>query len=140
VEVLLRGGADSPEGGNELKRAAIFLTLMSVMVFVFAGVALAALIKGNDGANTLVGTPKGDLIYGYGGADRIHVRGGKDALRLGGGSDEGYGDRGDDYMRSVDGTEDAIFCGPGSDRARANPGDNVAKGCEKIIREGIRVD
>jgi Ca2+-binding RTX toxin-like protein len=123
-----------------VKRAAIFLTLMSVMVFVFAGVALAALIEGNDGSNTLVGTPRGDAIYGYGGADRIEGRGGGDALRLGGGSDEGYGERGDDYIRAVDGTEDAIFCGPGSDRARANPGDNVAEGCEKIIREGIRVD
>ena len=123
-----------------MKRAGILLTLISVMVFVFASVALAALIKGNDAANTLVGTPKGDTIYGYGGADRIEGRGGGDALRLGGGSDEGYGERGDDYIRSVDGTEDAIYCGPGSDRARANPGDNVAEGCEKIIREGIRVD
>jgi Ca2+-binding RTX toxin-like protein len=123
-----------------VKRAGIFLTLMSVMVFVFAGVALAALIEGNDGANTLVGTPKGDAIYGYGGADRIEGRAAGDALYLGGGSDEGYGERGDDYIGAVDGSEDAIYCGPGSDRARANPGDNVAEGCEKIIRDGIRVD
>ena len=140
MEVLLRGGADSLEGANEVKRAAIFLTLMSVMVFLFAGVALAALIEGNDGSNTLVGTPRGDAIFGYGGADRIEGRGGGDALRLGGGSDEGYGERGDDYISGVDGSEDAIFCGPGSDRARANPGDNVAESCERIIREGIRVD
>jgi Ca2+-binding RTX toxin-like protein len=123
-----------------MKRAGILLTLMSVLVFVFASVALAALIEGDDGANTLVGTPRGDAIYGYGGADLIHARGGGDTLRLGYGSDEGYGERGDDYIRAVDGTEDAIFCGPGSDRARANPGDNVAEGCERIIREGIRVD
>ena len=123
-----------------MKRAAIFLALMSVMVFMFAGVALAALIEGDDGSNTLVGTPKGDAIYGYGGADLIHARGGGDALHLGGGSDEGYGERGDDLIRAVDGTEDAIFCGLGADRARANPGDNVAESCEKIIREGIRVD
>ena len=138
MEMLQQGDADSPEGANEVNRAAIFLTLMSVMVFMFAGVALAALIEGDDGANTLVGTPKGDAIYGYGGADRIEGRG--DALHLGGGSDVGYGERGDDYIRAVDGTEDSIFCGPGSDRARANPGDNVAEGCEKIIRDGIRVD
>jgi Ca2+-binding RTX toxin-like protein len=123
-----------------VKRAAIFLALMSVMVFVFAGVALAALIEGDDGSNTLVGTPKGDAIYGHGGADLIHARGGGDALHLGGGSDEGYGERGDDLIRAVDRTEDAIFCGLGSDRARANPGDDVAESCERIIREGIRVD
>jgi predicted lysophospholipase L1 biosynthesis ABC-type transport system permease subunit len=34
-----------------VKRASIFLTLMSVMVVVFAGVALAAVIKGDDRAN-----------------------------------------------------------------------------------------
>ena len=123
-----------------MNRAAIFLALVSVMVFVFAGVALAALIEGDDRSNTLVGTPAGDSIYGYGGADLIEGRGGGDTLRLGGGSDEGYGERGGDLISAVDGTEDAIFCGPGSDRARANPGDNVAESCERIIREGIRVD
>src|SRR5215218_3842593 len=100
-----------------MKRAGILLTLMSVLVFVFAGVALAALIEGDDGPNTLVGTPKGDAIYGFGGADRIEGRGGGDALRLGGGSDEGYGERGDDLISAVDWSEDDIFCGPGSDRA-----------------------
>ncbi len=123
-----------------MKRAAIFLALVGVMVFVFAGVALAALIEGDNGSNTLVGTPEGDSIYGYGGAALIHARGGGDALRLGGGSDEGYGERGDDLISAVDRTEDAIFCGPGSDRARANPGDDVAESCERIIREGRRVD
>ena len=50
-----------------------------------------------------------------------------------------HGGRGDDYIRAVDGSEDDISCGPGSDRVRANPGDNVLEGCEKVIREGIRV-
>jgi hypothetical protein len=47
-----------------VKRAGIFITLMSVMVLVFASVALAAVIKGNDRANHLVGTSDGDGIYG----------------------------------------------------------------------------
>ena len=123
-----------------MKRAAIFLTLIGLMVVVFGGVALAAVIKGNDRANYLVGTSRDDAIYGYGGADRIHARAGDDALRLGGGKDKGHGERGDDFINSVDGTEDFVSCGPGSDRARANPGDNVAEGCERVIREGIRVD
>ncbi len=86
-----------------MKRAGIFLTLMSVMVLVFASVALAAVIKGNDRANYLRGTSDGDGIYGYGGADRIHARGGDDALRLGGGKDKGHGEDGDDLINSVDG-------------------------------------
>ena len=123
-----------------MKRAGIFITLISVMVVVFASVALAAVIKGNDRANYLVGPSRGDALYGYGGAARIHARAGDAALRLGGGSDKAHGERGDDYINSVDGTEDDISCGPGSDRARANPGDNVQEGCEEDIREGIRVD
>ena len=123
-----------------MKRAGNFLTLISVMVVVFAGVALAAVIKGNDSPNYLVGTPTDDAIYGYGGADRIHARGDGDALHLGGGSDKAHGERGDDYISAVDESEDFISCGPGADRAIANPGDNVREGCEKVIREGIRVD
>ena len=96
-------------------------------------------IEGNDKPNTLAGTSKGDAIYGYGGADRIHAWAGSDTLRLGGGRDKGYGGRGDDHIRAVDGSKDEISCGPGSDRVRANPGDKVSKGCERIIRNGVRV-
>jgi hypothetical protein len=123
-----------------VKRAGIFITLMSVMVLLFASVALAAVIKGNDRANYLRGTSRDDAIYGYGGADRIHARGGDDALRLGGGKDKGHAERSEDFINSVDGSEDFVSCGPGSDRARANPGDNVQEGCEQIIREGVMVD
>jgi Ca2+-binding RTX toxin-like protein len=75
-------------------------------------VALAAVIKGNDTANYLVGTSTDDAIYGYGGADRIHARGGPDALHLGGGKDRGHAKRGDDYISAVDVSEDFISCGP----------------------------
>jgi Ca2+-binding RTX toxin-like protein len=97
-------------------------------------------IKGNNRANTLVGTPNDDAIYGYGGADRIDARGGGDTLHLGDGSDKGRGGRGEDDIRAVDGSKDDIYCGPGSDRVKANPGDNVSGGCEKVIRDGVRVD
>jgi RTX calcium-binding nonapeptide repeat (4 copies) len=96
-------------------------------------------IKGNNRANTLVGTPDSEAIYGYRGADRIDARGGPDTLRLGGGKDKGRGGRGDDRIRAVDGSKDDISCGPGSDRVKANPGDNVTKGCEKVKRAGKRV-
>jgi hypothetical protein len=49
------------------------------------------------------------------------------------------GGRGDDRIRAVDRSKDNIFCGPGSDRVKANPRDNVAGGCEKVKRAGIRV-
>jgi hypothetical protein len=124
--------------GARLHTGGEFLTVNGVTQNYYARLSPAS-IKGNYGPNTLVGTPNGDAIYGYGGADRIDARGG-DALRLGGGSDKGHGGRGDDHIRAVDGSKDDISCGPGSDRARANPGDKVAEGCEKVIRRGIRVD
>src|SRR5215212_9028659 len=95
-----------------MKRAGIFLTLISVIVLVFAGIALAAVINGNNGNNNLVGTPRGDHIRGFGGNDTIRGRGGADEM----------------------------MGGPGNDRARANPGDDIKGGsCEKVIRAGQRV-
>ena len=114
-----------------MRRAGIFLTLMSVMVFVFAGVAVAAIINGNDGNNTLIGTPRHDVIRGFGGNDLIRGRGGEDDM---------YGGKGRDYIRAVDRREDDISCGPGHDRVRANPGDDIEGGCEHVMRAGIRVD
>ena len=68
------------------------------------------------------------------------TRSGGDALRLGGGQDVGHGGYGDDFIGAVDKSKDDISCGPGSDRARANPGDDIEDGCEKVIRDGVRVD
>jgi hypothetical protein len=116
-----------------MKRAGVFLTLISVLVFVFAGVALAAIINGNNGDNNLVGTPTADHINGRGGNDLIRGRGGEDELR---------GNRGNDYIRAVDHRKDDINCGPGNDKARANPGDDIeTEGgrCERVIRAGQRV-
>jgi hypothetical protein len=124
--------------GARLHTGGEFLTVNGVTQNYYARLSRAS-IKGNDKPNALVGTPNGDAIYGYGGADRIDARDGGDALRLGGGKDKGQGGPGDDHIRAVDGSKDDISCGPGSDRVKANPGDNVAKGCEKIIRDGVRV-
>ena len=117
-----------------MKRAGLFLTLISVMVFAFAGVALAAFINGNNGSNNLVGTPRADHIWGNGGNDTIRGRGGEDEL---------MGGTGNDYIRAVDHRKDDIKCGRGNDRARANPGDDIeTEGgrCERVIRAGQRVD
>jgi Ca2+-binding RTX toxin-like protein len=114
-----------------MRRAGIFLTLMSVMVLVFAGVALAAVINGNDRNNTLIGTPRHDVIRGFGGNDTIRGRGGEDDM---------FGGRGRDFIRAVDRREDDITCGRGFDQVRANPGDDIEGGCERVVRDGIRVD
>jgi hypothetical protein len=84
------------------------------------------LIESDDGPNALVGTPKADGSYGYGGADHVRGRNGGHALGLGGGEDEDHGGYGDDFIGAVDGSKDDISRDPGSDRARAHPGDNLA--------------
>jgi RTX calcium-binding nonapeptide repeat (4 copies) len=125
--------------GASLHTGGEFLTVNGVTHNYYARLSPDS-IKGNNRANTLVGTPNDDAIYGYGGADRIDARGGGDTLHLGDGKDKGQGGRGQDHIRAVDGSKDDIYCGPGSDRVKANPGDNVSGGCEKVKRAGKRVD
>jgi Ca2+-binding RTX toxin-like protein len=125
--------------GARLHTGGEFLTVNGVKQNYYARLSPAS-VKGNDGPNTLVGTPNSDVVYGYGGADRIDARDGDDALRLGGGPDKGRGGRGNDHIRAVDGSKDDIYCGPGTDRVNANPGDNVTKECERVIRAGKRID
>jgi Ca2+-binding RTX toxin-like protein len=135
--------------GTEMRTPTILIILMSVMVVVFAGVALAKVINGNDNDNRLVGTPRNDTIDGKGGDDNINGRNGNDTLILGSGEDIVHGGEGNDFIRAVDRSKDDISCGPGlHDRVRANPGDIFVNrhglssiyACEKVIREGIRVN
>ena len=126
-----------------MRTPTILIILMSVMVVVFAGVALAKVINGNDNDNHLVGTDRADTINGMGGDDHINAKRGNDKIILGSGEDEVFGNWGNDVIRAVDESQDWINCLYGDhDRVRANPGDvisNTETGCERVIREGIRV-
>ena len=129
-----------------MRTTTILITLMSVMVVVFAGVALAKVINGDDNDNHLRGTLHNDTINGKGGDDFINGRKGNDTLILGSGEDVVSGERGNDVIRAVDTSQDFIGCGSGHDRVRANPGDalwhenHCREPGDKIIREGIRVE
>jgi Ca2+-binding RTX toxin-like protein len=146
--MLLYTGSRTPSGiTRELAVAAASISppraLMSVMVVVFAGVALAKVINGDDNDNTLVGTNRADTIRGKGGDDLLRGKQGDDTLIPGSGEDIVYGRDGDDVIRAVDRSQDLIGCGTGGfDRVRANPGDVLMgpePGCNKVIRDGIRV-
>ena len=152
--------------GNEMRTPTILIILMSVMVVVFAGVALAKVINGDDNDNRLRGTQHNDTINGKGGDDFINGRKGNDKLFSGSGEDKVFGMQGNDklfpgsgedkvdtgpgtdFVDAVDRSKDEIVCLHGNDRVRANPGDVVNTGwpefgpegkCETVIREGIRV-
>ena len=131
-----------------MRTPTILIALMSVMVVVFAGVALAAVINGDDNDNRLVGTRNADTINGKGGDDFINGRAGDDKLFPGSGEDKVFGERGTDIIRAVDTSQDLINCGDGDfpaypDRVRMNPGDVLTGpfrgGCDKVIQEGPRV-
>jgi Ca2+-binding RTX toxin-like protein len=126
-----------------MRTTTILIALMSVMVVVFASVALAKVINGNDNDNRLLGTQNDDTINGKGGDDFITGKQGNDKLILGSGEDVGVGGPGNDVIRAVDRSEDKIRCLQGFDRVTANPGDDISPmetGCERVIRNGIRVN
>jgi RTX calcium-binding nonapeptide repeat (4 copies) len=121
-----------------MKKLVILVTMVSVLGALFAGVALAKTVVGNDRDNRLVGTNSADTIKGKGGEDDIYGLRGQDRLYGGTGEDDIEAGRGNDFVGTVDHTEDDVECGRGTDRVRANPGDDV-EGCEKVVRDGPRV-
>jgi len=125
-----------------MRTTTLLIALMSVMVVVFAGVALAAVIVGNDKDNLLVGTNRADTIKGKGGDDIIRGLKGDDKLYPGSGEDIVNGGQGNVFVDAVDRNQDKIICFGSHDRVRANPGDVVSQHelrCETVIREGPRV-
>jgi Ca2+-binding RTX toxin-like protein len=61
------------------KRVVLYASAI-LALFVVASVALAAVINGTAGDDTLDGTNKPDSIFGYRGNDTINCRGGLDEL------------------------------------------------------------
>src|SRR5215217_1493399 len=123
-----------------MRTTTLLIALMSVMVVVFAGVALAAVIKGNDKDNRLDGTQNNDIIKGKGGDDHINGRGGADKIYPGSGEDIVIGGGGNVFVDAVDRNQDKILCGHTKhERVRANPGDFIGQHelrCDIVIREG----
>jgi Ca2+-binding RTX toxin-like protein len=132
------------------------LTLMTAatMLALTGGIALAAVLEGNNGDNRLFGTERADEIRGFGGDDFIRSLGGGDTVTGGSGDDTIYGgdgrDRlfggngfdqisagdGNDYVSVIgDDSGDFVNCGPGKDSVDVMFGQphgpkDVYKNCE----------
>jgi serralysin len=91
---------------------------------LFAAPAMARLIYGTNGADTINGTTSADTIYAQKGGDTVHGRSGNDRIYGQTGRDTLYGDSGDDYIEGND-QGDSIFGGNGDDviRTGGNQGD-----------------
>src|SRR5215217_8229584 len=114
------------KGGNPMNRVHILLTVMVVMVGALfaAHEAVAKIIIGTDGDDTLIGTDRDDRLKGRGGDDRLKGRGGDDYLDGRGEDDSLNGSRGDDKIAGG-GENDEIFPGEGDDVVYAGNGDDL---------------
>jgi Ca2+-binding RTX toxin-like protein len=101
---------------------------------VICGLGGDDVIRGGSGRDRLYGGRGKDRIYGGSGRDLIRGRSGRDRVIGGRGKDRLYGDRGKDAISSRDGRPgDRVFGGKGRDRATVDRHDFV-RGVERIAR------
>jgi Ca2+-binding RTX toxin-like protein len=103
--------------------------LITVMVIVggalFAGPeAVAKVLAGTAGEDTLLGTDTADRLDGRAGEDRLKGRDGADRLHGGRGEDFLKGNRGNDHIWGSRGN-DKIIPGEGNDKVYAGYGDDL---------------
>jgi Ca2+-binding RTX toxin-like protein len=138
-----------------VRRTALTFVAIVVALVLGSGVALAALVEGNDRDNQLTGTDYADTIRAYGGNDVVWALSGRDEVYGGYGADYLYGNRygdtifggkgtdrlyggyGDDHIVSRDlnsrgiGQRDVVDCGLGYDTFAADFEDRVLSNCEE---------
>jgi len=120
-----------------MRRLYILLTVIVVMVgALFAGHgALAKVLTGTAGDDTLVGTDRDDSLDGRGGDDEIEGGGGNDEIIPGEGDDDVDAGAGNDliYARDTD-SYDYIDCGGGFDRVETiHRDDRTKSNCERAL-------
>jgi hypothetical protein len=115
-----------------MRRVALMVAAMALMVALFAAVAYAATIEGTNNNETIIETERNDQISGRGGNDDINA-GFYDIGQTPGGlgdTDKVKGNRGDDFIDLVDGdNRDTANGGRGIDECVGDPGDEL-KSCE----------
>lgn len=123
------------------------LLIAAMAVGQLGATAMAAVKRGGDGPDLLVGTAHGDRIYGRAGSDTIYGKGGGDKLvggtggdllRGGRGKDKLVGGPGDDTVYAKDGVIDRVECGSGEkDLAVADADDLVSVDCEQRVGQAV---
>jgi Ca2+-binding RTX toxin-like protein len=135
------------EGEAMMRRVALLLTMMAVVLVLSSGVALAAYFVGTRGSDNLRGTSRSDEMYGLRAGDNIRGIGGDDYIEGGTGPDDLFGNNhdddiyggkggddmfggdGDDYLNAADDApDDRVDCGAGADEAVVDTGDFVVGG------------
>jgi len=103
-----------------MTRLHILLTVMVVMLGAFFAnhEALARVLTGTSGDDTLVGTDGSDRLTGLRGADHLNGSRGYDRLNGSRGADHLWGGRGNDTIIPGE-ADDVVHAGPGDDRIYA---------------------
>ncbi|MCW2925644.1 MAG: outer rane adhesin like protein [Thermoleophilia bacterium] len=95
-------------------------------------------INGGTGNDALDGGTGNDRLIGGVGNDRLLGGAGNDRLQGGAGNDVLSGGAGNDVITAADGARterDVVVCGAGTDTVSANATDRVATDCEHVIRK-----
>jgi len=153
-ETLLSGNVQLSKE-EIVRRTTLMFVAMAAALVLGSGVALAALVEGNNSANTLTGTNSADTIRANGGNDLVWALSGRDQVYGGYGADQLYGNRygdtifggkgtdrlyggyGNDHIVSQDlnsrgiGQRDVVDCGLGYDTFAADFEDRVLSNCEE---------
>ena len=106
---------------NQKIFSTVSLALASLMLF--AAVAVAATITGDDTPETLRGTNRADTINANGGNDKVFAAKGKDEVNGGDGNDVLHGGWGHDRQWGGAG-DDTIFANRGRDESWGGPGND----------------
>lgn len=120
-----------------MRRMTRLLAVVTLMIVLSAGVALAMTEVGTNGPDRLVGTAQNDTLKGLSGNDVLIGKGDGDRL---------FGGAGNDNIYARDGERDVVDCGSGRDVVRADPDneDRVLSNCERVLKsaggEGGRED
>ena len=133
-----------------MRRTVLLVSLMTLVMLLTSGVALAKFISGTDGDDTLRGTKYADNIFanagndvvnglkgndsltGGTGNDKVYGGAGKDKISGKNGEDEEYGGKGKDHIWSAGEERDVVDCGRGGkDVAEVDPLDQVVN-CERV--------
>ncbi len=110
-----------------VRKPIVLVASITLALFLGGSVALAAVIDGTAGDDTLNGTSKSDFIFGHGGNDTIYGRGGLDELWGGFGTDDLRGEAGNDTLHG-EGGNDTLYGGPNDDELRGADGVDVLVG------------
>lgn len=123
-KALVRGGVSrstDPKGESKVfgksqivQKSGKALAFVAVTVIGLSFLAVAAVINGTSGNDTLYGTSASDNINGFAGQDVIWGRGGNDVIDAGPGNDRVYGEGGNDQLYGKDGN-DLLYGGDGND-------------------------